>query len=80
MLFLLSCQCFTGAPVPLTMWKVIKTYGYVKMIVFCSCCCFFFEILLDLPYSRKLEEADEVGMNMAAKVQKLTSFLFFNLF
>ena len=42
---------------------------------------FFFEILLHLPYSRKLEEeADEVGMNMAAKVRKLTFFLFFNLF
>ena len=36
-LCLLSPQCFTSASVPLTMWKMIKTYRYVKMIVFCSC-------------------------------------------
>ena len=49
-------------------------------VVFSSYCFVFFKILLHLPYSRKLEEeADEVGMNMAAKVQNLNLF-FFNLF
>ena len=44
-------------------------------VVFSSYCFVFFKILLHLPYSRKLEEeADEVGMNMAAKVQNLNSF------
>lgn len=38
-----------------------------------------YQILLHLPYSRKLEEeADEVGMNLAAKVLHLKCYLICN--